>query len=115
MPFYELTYIARQDVSQPDVEKLTENFSEIIKENKGKVKSTEYWGLRTLAYKIKKNRKGHYTMLNIDAPAEAISEVERRMRIHDDVLRYMTIKVEKLSEEPSPMMRDDRSTSRRAA
>lgn len=115
MPLYELTYIVRQDVPQSDVEKLTEEFAKIIKEHKGKVKGQEYWGLRNLAYRINKNRKGHYTLLKIDAPAEAISEVERRMRIHDDVMRYMTIRVEKLSDEPSPMMNQDTPSRRSAA
>lgn len=104
MPLYETTFIARQDISTHDVEKLTETFSQILTENGGKVVKSEYWGLRNLAYLVRKNRKGHYTMLCIDSPYVAVAEMERRMKLHEDVLRNLTIKVDAISDEQSPMM-----------
>ena len=104
MPYYECVYIARQDVPSAQVESLTETFSNIIGENGGKVEKTEYWGLKTLSYRIKKNRKGHYVLMNLDAPHPAVAEMERQMRINDDVLRTLTIKVDALEEGPSAMM-----------
>jgi small subunit ribosomal protein S6 len=104
VPYYESVYIARPDISTAQVDALTENLTSIVGENGGSVTKNEYWGLKNLAYRIKKNRKGHYTMLNIDAPAGAISELERNMRINEDVLRYMTIRVDELDENPSIMM-----------
>ena len=106
MPFYESVFIARQDISASQAEALTENFSQVIADNGGNVVDTESWGLRSLAYRIKKNRKGHYVMLNIDAPAAALHEMERQMRINEDVLRYMTIRVDELEEGPSAMLRN---------
>jgi small subunit ribosomal protein S6 len=105
VPYYENVFIARQDASPAQVEALTEGFATVIAENGGTVGKREYWGLRSLAYRIKKNRKGHYTLLNIDAPAAAVNEMERLMRINEDVLRYLTVRVEALEEGPSPMMR----------
>jgi small subunit ribosomal protein S6 len=105
VPYYENVFIARQDASPAQVEALTEGFAAVIAENGGSVGKREYWGLRSLAYRIKKNRKGHYTLLNIDAPAAAVNEMERLMRINEDVLRYLTVRVEALEEGPSPMMR----------
>ncbi len=105
MPYYESVFIARQDISAPQVETLTDTFTEIISGGGGSVTKREYWGLRNLAYRIKKNRKGHYMLLNIDAPSEAIQEMERNMRISEDILRYMTIRVEELEEGPSVMAR----------
>ena len=104
MPLYETTYIARQDISAHDVEKLTETFSQIISENGGKIVKSEYWGLRNLAYLVNKNRKGHYTMLCIDSPYPAVREMERRMKLNEDVLRNLTIKVDVISDEPSAML-----------
>lgn len=104
MSFYESVFIARQDISASQVETLTKEFSDIVAELGGRVANSEYWGLRTLAYRVRKNRKGHYVMLNMDCPGDAISELERRMRLNEDVLRYLTIKVEELSEEQSIMM-----------
>lgn len=104
MPLYETTFIARQDISTHDVEKLTETFTQILADNGGKIVKSEYWGLRNLAYLVKKNRKGHYTMLCIDSPYSAVAEMERRMKLHEDVLRNLTIKVDVISEEQSPMM-----------
>ncbi len=108
MPFYESVFIARQDISNTQVEALADTFSGIIEKGGGNVTSKEQWGLRNLAYKIKKNRKGHYTLFNIDAPSAAILEMERNMRISEDVLRYLTIRVDKLAVEPSIMMQRSR-------
>ncbi|MFN7038619.1 MAG: 30S ribosomal protein S6 [Alphaproteobacteria bacterium] len=104
MPLYEITFIARPDISPNDVDKLTENFSSFINESNGKVEKTEYWGLRNLAYKVKKNRKGHYVMLAVDAPYDIVSEVERRMKLNEDIIKNITIKVEAFDEGPSIMM-----------
>jgi small subunit ribosomal protein S6 len=104
MPLYETVFIARQDVSTAQVEALADGFAAGLKERGGEVKKREYWGLRNLSYRIKKNRKGHYVLLNIDAPAPAVLEMERTMRLNEDVLRYLTVKVEALEEGPSAMM-----------
>ena len=113
MPLYECVFIARQDISSNQVEGLVGQFTGIIEENGGRVAKTEMWGLRNLAYRINKNRKGHYALLNLDAPAGAIHEMERNMRINEDVIRYLTIRVDELEEGPSVVMqskhsRDDR-------
>jgi small subunit ribosomal protein S6 len=105
MPLYEHVFLARQDVSQTQVEALTKEFTDVIEELQGKVAKTEYWGLRSLAYKIKKNRKAHYTLLNIEAPPAAIAEMERRMGISTDILRFLTVRVEEHETEPSIQMR----------
>jgi len=110
MALYESVVIARQDIPATQVVTLVEEFSEVIAKNGGKVVSTENWGLRNLAYRVKKNRKGHYVLLNIDAPAEAVHEFERLMRINEDILRYMTLRLEKFSEEPSVMVSEKDST-----
>lgn len=117
MPLYESVYIARPDISATQVEALTADMTKILEENGGKVTKDEYWGLKSLAYRIKKNRKGHYSLLNIDCPPAALSEMERNMRIHEDVLRYMSIRVDEHELEPSVMMqskssRDDRDRDR---
>ena len=104
MALYEHVFIARQDVSQQQVETLTEQYSTIIKEQGGSVGKTEYWGLRNLAFKVKKNRKGHYTLMNIDAPHAAVAEMERQMGISDDVLRFITMRVEEHETDQSAMM-----------
>lgn len=111
MALYECVFIARQDVAAAQVEALTAAFTEIITENGGSVSKSEYWGLKTLSYRIKKNRKGHYTLLNIDAPFEAVAEMERQMRLHDDVLRQLVLRVDAHEEGPSAMMQS-RSTGR---
>jgi small subunit ribosomal protein S6 len=112
MAFYETVFIARQDVSAKQVEDLAGAFTKIVNDNGGEVKNTESWGLRTLAYKIKKNRKGHYTLLHMDAPPAAIAEMERNMKLNDDVLRYMTVRIDALPEGPSAILKqsddDDR-------
>jgi len=117
VPLYESVYIARPDISATQVETLTADMTKILEENGGKVTKDEYWGLKSLAYRIKKNRKGHYSLMNIDAPAAALTEMERNMRLHEDVLRYMSIRVDEHEEEPSVMMqskssRDDRDRDR---
>ena len=104
MALYECVLIARQDISAAQAEQLAEQFAQIVRDNGGEVSKTEYWGLKTLTYKIKKNRKGHYTLFNVDAPAAAIAEVERNMSINEDVLRYMTLRVDALDPQPSAMM-----------
>jgi small subunit ribosomal protein S6 len=115
MPLYESTFVTRQDLSRADVNKLIDTFSDMVKNHGGKVVKHEYWGLRNLAYKIKKNRKGHYVMLAIDAPNEAVNELERNLRLNEDVIRNLTVHVESIEEGPSAMMqksgRDDEGTS----
>ena len=119
MAYYENVFITRQDISSTQVEGLTETFTKVISDSGGKIVNTESWGLRTLAYRIKKNRKGHYVMFHIDAPAAAIHEMERQMRINEDVLRYLTIKIDAFDEGPSVMMasraRDERPSQTPAA
>lgn len=104
MPYYENVFIARQDISGQQVEGLIESFGEIVTQGGGKVAKHEYWGLKNLAYRIKKNRKGHYVLMNVDAPADAILEMERNMRLNEDIIRFMTIRVDALEEGPSAMM-----------
>lgn len=106
MPLYESVLIARQDISASQADALADDFSKSIEENGGKVVSRENWGLRTLAYRIKKNRKGHYILLNIDAPAATIQEMERQMRLHEYILRFLTLKVDELATEPSLMVQN---------
>ena len=103
MPLYESTFIARPDISSQQVDGLAEQFREILTESGGEVAKTEYWGLRSLAYRIKKNRKGHYYFMNIDAPPEAIAAMERTMRINEDVIRYLTVRVDEHDPNPAPL------------
>ncbi|MBC7520576.1 MAG: 30S ribosomal protein S6 [Sandarakinorhabdus sp.] len=105
MPFYEHVFLARQDLATAQVEAMTETFSRIIADGKGAVASHEYWGLRSLAYRIAKNRKAHYVMLSIDAPAPAIAEMERQVALNEDIIRFMTVRIEALPVEPSAMMK----------
>ncbi len=117
MPLYESVFIARQDISAPQVEALADSFVKIIEDQGGTVAKREHWGLRSLAYRIKKNRKGHYVLFNLDAPSDAIHEMERQMTIHEDVLRYLTLRMDELDPEPSIIMqrgssRDDRDRGR---
>ena len=104
MPFYENVFIARQDVSSQQVETMTEGFTKLVTDNGGTVAKTEYWGVRGLTYRIKKNRKGHYVLMNLDAPSDAVKELERNMLLHEDIIRHMTVRVEALEEGPSAMM-----------
>ena len=104
MPLYENVFIARQDISGAQVDALADGFTQLIAEQGGEIKKREYWGLRNLAYRMKKNRKGHYVLFNIEAPPAAIADLERTMRINEDVLRYLTLRVDQLEEGPSPVM-----------
>ena len=112
MPLYEHVFLARQDVSNAQVEALTKEYTGLIEEGGGKVTKSEYWGLKSLAYKIKKSRKAHFSLLNIDAPHDAVAEMERRMGLSTEILRFLTLKVDEHETEPSVMMRkgdrDDR-------
>lgn len=110
MPLYEHVMISRQDLSNTQAESLVEHFGTVLSDNDGKVVDSEYWGIKTMAYKINKNRKGHYAFLRTDAPAPAIQEMERLMRLHEDVMRVLTIKVDEHAEGPSIQMqkRDER-------
>jgi small subunit ribosomal protein S6 len=108
MSFYESVFIARQEISAQQADALAETFSNVIAENGGTVSKRENWGLKSLTFRIKKNRKGHYILLNIDAPAAAINEMERQMRLHEDIIRYMTVRVEELEEGPSIQARAGR-------
>ncbi len=112
MALYEHIFLARQDVSAQQVEELTKTLTEVLTQGGGKVTKNEYWGVKTLSYRIRKNRKAHYSLLNIDAPHAAVAEMERQMRINEDILRFLTIRMDELEEGPSAMMqkrdRDDR-------
>ena len=105
MPLYEHVFLARQDLSAQQVEDLTKQYSDVVSGLGGKVTKNEYWGLKSLSYRINKNRKAHMTLLNVDAPSAAVTEIERQERLSEDVLRYLTIRVEELEEGPSAMMR----------
>ena len=115
MPYYENVFIARQEVSAAQVDALADGFSEVISSAGGTVHRREYWGLKTLAYRIKKNRKGHYVLFNIEAPSDAVKEMERLMGLSEDVLRHMTLRTEEIPEGPSVVMqgRGDRERARR--
>ena len=104
MALYENVFIARQDVPTTQVEALTTQFAELVTGLGGTVSKKEYWGLRSLTYRIKKNRKGHYTLLNIDAPSAAVKELERTMSINEDIIRFLTVRVDELEEAPSAIM-----------
>src|SRR4051794_15652933 len=105
MPLYEHVFLARQDLAQAQVDALAENATKIITDNGGTVAKTETWGLRSLAYRIAKNRKAHYVALDVDAPPAAIAELERQSNINEDVIRFLTIRVDELEKGPSAMMR----------
>lgn len=104
MSLYESVIIVRQDVTATQVDALADSFNEIISTNGGSIERREYWGLRTLAYRIKKNRKGHYVFLNIDSPPDAVQEMERNMRLNEDILRFLTVRIDEIRAEPSPIM-----------
>jgi small subunit ribosomal protein S6 len=105
MPLYEHVYIARQDLSAQQVEELTGQLTGIVEGLGGKVTKSEYWGIKSLTFRMRKNRKAHFTLLNLDAPPAAVAEIERQERINEDVLRFMTVRVDALEEGPSAMMR----------
>ncbi len=108
MPLYESVFIIRQDVSSADLDKITDGFVEVIKANGGELVKQEYWGIRNLAYEINNNRKGHYVLLGLNALPAAIAEMERKMKYSIDVIRFLTQRVEEISKEPSPILRNDR-------
>ncbi len=112
MPLYEHVFLARQDLAQAQVDALAENATKIITDNGGTIAKTETWGLRSLAYRIQKNRKAHYVMLDIDAPAPAVAELERQTQINEDVIRYMTVRVDGHEQGPSAMMRRNERSDR---
>ena len=109
MPLYETTLITRQDLSRQDITKITDSLTAIVEQGGGKVVKNEYWGLRNLTYRIRKNRKGHYAMLGIDAPTAAIKEMGRNIGINEDIVRSLTVRVEAMEEGPSVMMQQSRS------
>jgi small subunit ribosomal protein S6 len=117
MPLYEHVFMARQDVTPQQVEGMVDQYRGVIEANGGAIEKTEMWGVKSLAYRIKKNRKAHFTMFNLNAPAAAVAEMERQMRITEDILRFMTIRVESLESDPSVMMqkraRDERKERER--
>jgi small subunit ribosomal protein S6 len=105
MPLYEHVYLARQDVTTQQVDELTAQFKGIIEQMGGNVAKTEYWGLKSLSYRLRRNRKAHFTLMNVEAPAAALAEVERQERLNEDVLRYLTVRVDEHEAGPSAMMR----------
>ena len=109
MPHYEHVFLARQDLATAQVDALSETFTKIISDHDGRVAKNEYWGLRSLAYRIKKNRKAHYVMFNLDAPPAAVAELERQVGLSEDILRFMTVRVDTLEDGPSAMMRRNES------
>ena len=117
MPLYEHIFMARQDVTPQQVEAMVDQYKGVIEQNGGAIEKTEMWGVKSLAYRIKKNRKAHFTLFNLSAPPAAVTEMERQMRINEDILRFMTVRVEKLEAEPSVMMqkrdRDERKDRER--
>ena len=112
MALYEHIFMARQDVTSQQVEQMVEQYKAVLEEAGGKVEKTEMWGVKSLAYRIRKNRKAHFTLLNLDAPPAAVAEMERQMRINEDILRFMTIRVEEHEEGPSAMMRKREDSER---
>ena len=113
MALYEHVFLARQDLSQSQVDALAATATEIVEKNDGKVTKTETWGLKSLAYKIDRNRKAHFVLLNIEGPGSMVAELERQTRINEDVIRYMTIRVDELEEGPSAMMRKNERDSKK--
>ncbi len=112
MSFYEHIFLVRQDASQQQVEALAAQFKSVVENNGGKVGKTENWGLRTITFRIRKNRKAHYTLMNIEAPAAAIFEMERQMSINEDIIRFMTVRVDALEEAPSAILRQSKARDR---
>ena len=113
MSFYEHVFLARQDVSGQRVDELVEQFKGVIETGGGSVGKVEYWGLKNLPFRIKKNRKAHYSLMNLDAPHEAVAEMERQMGLNEDVIRFMTIRVDELENEPSVQMQKKERDERR--
>ncbi len=115
MPLYETIFITRQEVSAQDIEKITANFSKTLTDNGGKIVKTEQWGLRDLAYPIKKSSKAYYTFLGIDSPYPALKELERKLSLSEEILRFMSVKVDQLSQNPSPPIAKNASTQEEVA
>ena len=113
MPFYECVILARQEVSAPQVEALIDEMAGVLAQGGGTVAKKEFWGLRSIAYRVKKNRKAHYVLLNLDSPSAAVKEMERQMSLNEDVLRVLTIRVDELEEGPSAMMQAKNSRDER--
>jgi small subunit ribosomal protein S6 len=105
MPLYESTFIVRQDISAQEVDKITDSFAKIVSDYKGKVVKKEYWGLMNLAYKVKKSKKGHYVLLGLDTTPDCINEVSRQYKLSEDVIRNLTVRVDEISKEPSPLFK----------
>ncbi|MCC8416973.1 MAG: 30S ribosomal protein S6 [Rickettsia endosymbiont of Bryobia graminum] len=110
MSFYESVFIIRQDISSADVDKITDDFTKIVKDNNGEVIKTEYWGLRNLAYKINNNKKGHYVLLGIKADAALINEMDRKMKLSENIIRFQNIKVDIISSEPSAILKSSKNS-----
>jgi small subunit ribosomal protein S6 len=113
MPHYEHIFMVRQDASNATVEELTEHYKSVIADNGGSIGKVEYWGVKSLAYRIRKNRKAHYTLMNITAPPAALAEMERQMSLNEEVVRFLTLRMDELDEEPSVMVRPARRDERR--
>lgn len=114
MAYYENIFVARQDMSPTQVESMADAYATLVEENGGKILKREHWGLKTLAYRIKKNRKGHYVMMDMETNGDMVVELERQMRLSEDVIRFLTVRIDEVTEAPSPMMaRRDRDDRRR--
>jgi small subunit ribosomal protein S6 len=113
MPHYEHIFMVRQDASNAQVEELTEHYKSVIADHGGSIGKVEYWGVKSLAYRIRKNRKAHYTLMNMTAPPAALAEMERQMSINEEVVRFLTLRMDELDEEPSVMVRPARRDDRR--
>lgn len=109
MSLYELVFIIRQDISSNDVDRITDEFTKIITENGGSLKKSEYWGLRNLAYEINNNKKGHYTLLGFEGSHDVVLELERKIKLSEDVIRYMTLSVDAISNDPSAILKSKSS------
>jgi len=109
MPFYEHVFVARQDVTAAQVDQIADQIGSVVEDAGGKIALREYWGLRNLAYRIRKNRKGHFIMLRMDAPSEAVTELERQLRLNEDVIRILTVRQDTLDETPSIIMQNKQS------
>ena len=114
MPFYESVVVTRQDITRNQCDKIIEEFNTLIKSQGGSIKTNEYWGLKNLAYEINKNKKGHYAMTIIESNAETIAEYERKLKLHEDIIRYMTIKIKNFDEKPSIMFLNSAENSKEA-
>ncbi|XVN42122.1 MAG: 30S ribosomal protein S6 [Candidatus Rickettsia vulgarisii] len=115
MSFYESVFIMRQDISSADVDKIIDDFTKIVKDNNGEVIKTEYWGLRNLAYKINNNKKGHYVLLGIKADAVLVNEIDRKMKLSENIIRFQNIKVDAISSEPSPILKNVKNSKSEGA